>query len=131
MPKEKDSILLAKRFEILADGVCDACVLAFWERARPEGTHSEEWMSRQLRKRDGGLREISRRLDEKTFCVDGQFTLADIAVGSLLGWLSVRMSEFEWRATYPNLAGLQDRLERRSSFANTIPYAQVIRDKVV
>ena len=31
MPKEKDSILLTKRFEILADGVCDACVLVFWE----------------------------------------------------------------------------------------------------
>ena len=88
-------------------------------------------MSRQLRKRDGGLREISRLLGEKPFCVDGQFTLADIAVGSLLGWLSVRMNEFKWREKYPNLAELQDRLERRPSFANTVPYAQVIRDKVV
>jgi glutathione S-transferase len=131
MPKEKDSILLTKRFEILADGVCDACVIAFWERARPEESRSEEWMSRQLRKRDGGLREIARLLGDKPFCVDGRLTLADIAVGSLLGWLSVRMSEFEWRGTYPNLAGLQDRLEKRPSFANTVPYAQVIRDKVV
>ena len=131
MPKEKDGVLLTKRFEILADGVCDACVLAFWERARPDGARSEEWMSRQLRKRDGGLREMSRLLGEKPFCVDGRLTLADIAVGSLLGWLSVRMSEFEWRGTYPNLAGLQDRLERRPSFANSVPYAQVIRDKVV
>ena len=66
MPKEKDSILLTKRFEILADGVCDACVLVFWERARPDGARSEEWMSRQLRKRDGGLREISRLLGGKS-----------------------------------------------------------------
>jgi len=82
MPKEKDSILLTKRFEILADGVCDACVLVFWERARPAGARSEEWMSRQLRKRDGGLQEISRLLGEKPFCVDNRFTLADIAVAS-------------------------------------------------
>jgi glutathione S-transferase len=115
----------------LADGVCDACVLVFWECARPDGARSEEWMSRQLRKRDGGMREISRLLGDRSFCVDNRFTLADIAVGSLLGWLKVRMSEFKWRDTYPNLAGLQDRLERRPSFVNTVPYAQVIHDKVV
>lgn len=131
MPKEKDGILLMKRFEILADGVCDACVLVFWERARPDGARSEEWLARQLRKRDGGLREISRLLGGKSFCVDDQLTLADIAVGSLLGWLRVRMSEFGWREIYPNLAEFQDRLEARPSFANTLPYAQVIRDKVV
>jgi glutathione S-transferase len=131
MPKEKDGILLMKRFEVLADGVCDACVLAFWERARPDGTRSEEWTARQLRKRDGGLREISRLLGANSFCVDNRFTLADIAVGSLLGWLKVRMSECNWREKYSNLAELQDRLEKRPSFANTVPYAQVIRDKVV
>jgi len=106
-------------------------VLVFWERARPDGARSEEWMSRQLRKRDGGLREISRLLGEKLFCVDNRFTLADIAVGSLLGWLNVRMSEFNWRDKYPNLAGLQELLETRPSFANTVPYAQLIHDKVV
>ena len=131
VPKEKDGILLTKRFEILADGVCDACVLIFWERARPDGARSEEWMSRQLRKRDGGVREISRLLDEKRFCLDNRFTLADIAVGSLLGWLNVRMGEFVWREKYPNLAELQDRLEMRPSFAKTVPYAQLIQDKVV
>ena len=131
VPKEKDGILLTKRFEILADGVCDACVLIFWERARPDGARSEEWMSRQLRKRDGGVREISRLLGEKRFCLDNRFTLADIAVGSLLGWLNVRMGEFVWREKYPNLAELQDRLEKRPSFAKTVPYAQLIQDKVV
>jgi glutathione S-transferase len=131
MPQDKEGILLTKRFEILSDGVCDACVLVFWERARQQGAQSAEWTARQLRKRDGGLREISRLLGDKPYCVGRQFTLADIAVGSLLGWLNVRMSEFAWRGQYPNLAGLQDRLEARPSFANTVPYAQVIRDKVV
>jgi len=41
------------------------------------------------------------------------------------------MSEFKWRQKYPNLADLQDRLEARPSFANTVPYAQIIHDKVV
>lgn len=131
MPKDKDAILLTKRFEILADGVADACLLVFWERARPEAARSDEWTARQLRKREGGLKEISRLLGDKPFCVGGRLTLADIAVGSVLGWLNVRMQEFAWRQQYPNLAGLQDRLEARPSFASTVPYAQVIRDKVV
>lgn len=131
MPKDKDSMLLAKRFEILADGICDACVLVFWERARPDNAQSKEWTARQLRKRDGGLKELSRLLGDKTYCVGDRLTLGDIAVGSCLGWLNVRMSEFEWRETYPNLARLQDRLEQRPSFSNTVPYAQVISDKVV
>ncbi len=130
-PKDKDGVLLAKRFEILADGVCDACVLVFWERARDEDKRSAEWMARQLRKRDGGLREIARLLGDRTWCVGGGLTLADIAVGSMLGWLRVRMPELDWRAQYPNLARLQDRLEERPSFKDTVPTAQVISDKVV
>jgi glutathione S-transferase len=130
-PGDKAGVLLTKRFEILADGVCDACLLAFWERARGEDKRSEEWLARQLRKRDGGLREIARLLGDGVYCVGDRLTLADIAVGSMLGWLAVRMAERDWRGQYPNLARLQDRLEERPSFRDTAPYAQVIRDKVV
>lgn len=131
MPKEKNDVLLAKRFEILADGICDACVLVFWERARADAARSEEWTTRQLRKRDGGMREISRLLGDKVYCLGNNFSLADIAIGSMLGWLRVRMPEYEWREALTNLARLQDRLETRPSFRETVPYAQVIRDKVV
>lgn len=130
-PDDRNGILLTKRFEILADGVCDACLLVFWERARDEDKRSEEWSARQLRKRDGGLREISRLLGDGAFCVGDTLTLADIAVGSMLGWMRVRMPEYDWRTKYPNLARLQDRLEKRQSFMDTVPYAQVIADKVV
>jgi glutathione S-transferase len=41
------------------------------------------------------------------------------------------MPENTWRADYPNLAALQDRLEARPSFQATVPYAQVISDPVV
>lgn len=131
MPEAKADLLLAKRFEILADSVCDACVLVFWERARDEDKQSAEWTARQLRKRDGGVREIARLLGDKAYCVGENLTLADIAVGSMLGWLRVRMQEFDWRAQYPDLARLQDRLEERPSFRDTAPYAQIISDKVV
>lgn len=131
MPEDPDAVLLAKRFEILADGICDACVLVFWERARAETAQSQEWTARQLRKAAGGLREISRLLGGREYCVGDRLTLADIAVGSCIGWLNVRMPESAWRDDHPNLAALQDRLETRPSFRATVPYAQVISDPVV
>lgn len=130
-PSDPDGVLLTKRFEVLSDGVCDACVLMFWEKARPEAARSAEWTARQMRKCEGGLREIARLLGGSRYCVNGRFGLADIAVGSLLGWLNVRFAELPWREWHPNLAALQDRLEARASFQGSVPFAQVIRDKVV
>lgn len=130
-PDDVDGILAVKRFEILADGVCDAAVLLFWERAREPEKRSAEWAARQQRKVDGGLREIARLLGENEYCVGGAFTLADVAVGSLLRWLDVRMEDNPWRRLYPNLAALSNRLEERPSFRDTVPYPQSFRDKVV
>jgi glutathione S-transferase len=126
-----DGILAAKRFEVLADGVCDAGVLLFWERAREPDKRSAEWAARQQRKIDGGLREISRLLGEAEFCVYNEFTVADIAVGSLLRWLDIRAEDIAWRRLHPNLAALSDRLEGRPSFRDTVPFAQTFRDRVV
>ncbi len=131
VPKDEDGILRTKRFEILSDGICDACVLVFWERARDASARSVEWTERQLRKAGGGLREIARLLDGREYCTNDRFGMADIAVGSLLGWLNVRIPDLPWREQHPHLAALQDRLEERPSFQGSVPYAQTIRDKVV
>src|SRR5690242_9315058 len=40
-PEDSDELLAAKRLEVLADGVCDAYVLLFWERRRPEAHQSQ------------------------------------------------------------------------------------------
>ncbi|MBV9654198.1 MAG: glutathione S-transferase N-terminal domain-containing protein [Acetobacteraceae bacterium] len=130
MPKQVPDILLTKRFEVLADGICDAGILLFWERARDTGKQSPEWSDRQTRKMTGGLREIARLLGDNAYAVNNRFGLADIAVGSCLGWLDVRMPDMSWRADYPNLARLSDGLEQRPSFKNSVPRAQTVRDKV-
>ncbi len=46
-------------------------------------------------------------------------------------YLDVRFPELPWRTTHPNLAAYSDRIERRPSFAATVPVPQVISDKVV
>ena len=49
-------------------------------------------------------------------------SLSDIAVGCALGWLEFRFPEIGWRADYPNLAKLMDKLAQRPSFADTAPH---------
>jgi glutathione S-transferase len=107
--------------------------LCFSLGRRPKPVHLKSKAqngSRGSRKIDGGLAEVSRLLGNAEYCVAGQFSLADIAAGSALRWLDVRFPQLPWRIRHPNLAALSDRLEKRASFRDTLPYPQVIRDKV-
>ncbi len=131
-PADPDELLAAKRLEVLADGVCDAFVLLFWERRRPEAHRSLPWMDRQTRKIEGGLREVARLVPPGSrHCVGDRFGLADIAVGTMLGYLLARFPELDWTAAHPHLADLHARLSERPSFAATVPVPQRIEPGVV
>ncbi len=123
--------LAARKVEVIADGVCDASVLLFWERHRPADQQSAEWIARQRRKVDGGLRALAETAGDRDWVVGDRFGLADIATGTVLRYLDVRFPEHPWRSQYPNLVALSARLEARPSFAGTVPVPQVISDKVV
>jgi glutathione S-transferase len=123
-------ILLAKKLEVLADGVCDAVVLVFFERMRGDNA-SAEWTARQNHKIEAGVGEFARLIDKRQFAVGDKFGLADIAVGSALGYLKVRFKEFDWQTLYPSLAEYSGTLELRPSFQQTLPHPQTITDKVV
>jgi glutathione S-transferase len=114
VPADREGILATKRLEVLSDGVCDACVLLFWERARDKEKQSKEWSDRQMRKVLGGLAEISRLLGTKAYCVRDRFGLADIAVGSLLGWLKVRFADLRWGDSHPTWRGCRIAWRRAS-----------------
>ena len=130
LPPDADGILAARKLEVLCDGVCDALVLTFFERMRGEGA-SGQWLARQRRKIDGGLREIARLAGDREWTVGDQFSLGDIAAGVVVGYVTVRFPEIAWRTDYPNLAALSDRLEQRPSFMNSVPSPQRILDKIV
>lgn len=111
-----------KCWEALADGVADAAVLVRLERTlRPEAQQSAEWIQRQMDKVHAGLKAMSSGLKDTPFCCGNHYTLADVAVGCALGWISFRFPEIDWRGDYPNLAKLFDKLSERPSFKDTIP----------
>ncbi len=111
-----------KSWEALADGVLDAAILVRLERSqRAPEKQSQEWVARQMRKVDAGLQAMAADYVDTPFCIGNQFTLADVAVGSTLGWLSFRFPEIDWRERHPNLAQLFARLSERPSFKDTAP----------
>jgi glutathione S-transferase len=112
---------MVKRWEALADGVCDAAAAIFLERKRDAAQQSAEWVARQHEKVDRGLEAAAHELNDKKWCDGNAYTLADIALGCALGYLAFRFSEIEWRSAFPNLADLSDRLEKRVPFMETAP----------
>jgi glutathione S-transferase len=111
-----------KCWEALADGVADAAILVRLEKTlRPAELQSADWVERQLRKVRQGLQVMSTNLGETAFCAGTHYSLADVAVGCVLGWLDFRFPEIDWRGDYPNLAKLFDKLSERQSFKDTVP----------
>ena len=111
-----------KRWEALADGICDAAAAVFLEAKRPKAQQSEDWIVRQRGKIMRGLEFMAEELGEKPFCMGTHLSLADIAVGTALGYLSFRFADIDWQAAHPNLGRLYAKLMQRPSLADTAPH---------
>lgn len=110
-----------KRWEALADGVLDAAVAVFLESKRPDGERSPSWIERQRGKVNQALKAMSDDLGEQPWCHGNSLSLADIAVGCALGYVSFRLGDIRWSEQYPNLAQLYEKLMQRPAFAETVP----------
>lgn len=122
IPAEAEAMIAVKKWEALADGVSDAAAAIFIERKRPEAQQSADWILRQQAKIDNGLATMNTSL-QGPYCIGQNFTLADIAVGSCLGYLDFRFAEIDWRGRHPALGALAEKLAARPSFVETLPRA--------
>jgi glutathione S-transferase len=111
-----------KRWEAVADGVCDAAASAVLEAKRPKKEQSAAWIVRQRDKVTRGLEFMADHLGEKPFCMGTHFSLADIAVGTALGYLVFRFPDINWQESHPNLGKLYAKLMLRPSLADTVPH---------
>jgi glutathione S-transferase len=115
-----------RTWEALADGLLDASIAARMEATwthRAEAQRSQAWIDRQMSRVAAALKAMSQGLGDKPFCAGNHFTLADVAVGCALGYLDFRFGHIDWRADYPNLQKLFEKLAVRQSFIDTAPPA--------
>jgi len=121
IPAENRERIEVRRWEALADGVIDAAVLARLENQREPKLRSAAWIERQMGKVATGLAAMDADLGEKLWCAGTGYTLADIAVGTCLGWLDFRFPQLDWKTKHANLARQLAKLSERQSFADTVP----------
>jgi glutathione S-transferase len=121
LPKDARSRIAVKRWEALADGVCEAAAIIFLEKKRPEQQQDAAWMLRQEQKIFRALEVIASDLGDHVWCMGDNYSLADIAVGCALGYLDLRFPHIKWREAHPALARLSTKLNERASFSSTMP----------
>jgi glutathione S-transferase len=110
-----------KRWEALADGVCDATVAIVMEGRRVPEKQDASVVERQKLKVERGLKTLAEDLGDSKWCLGEAFSLADIALGCTLGYLNLRLPELGWQTQYPNLARMYEQVMQRPSFQNTQP----------
>ena len=124
IPEASRDRIAVKRWEAIADGLCDAALLARLENNRPDKNESSaKQIERQRGKIMACIDEMARELGEREFCVGNALSLADIAAGCALGYLKLRYPDIVWESAHPNLARLYKKLAARPSFKLTDPAA--------
>ena len=122
IPDTSRDRIAVKRWEAIADGLCDAAILARLENARPDKNESSaKQIARQRDKMGACIDEMARELGEREFCVGNALSLADIAAGCALGYLKFRYPDIAWETAHPSLARLYKKLAARPSFKATDP----------
>jgi glutathione S-transferase len=121
IPADHRERIEVRRWEALADGILDAGGAARKERQRPSHEQNSAWIERQLGKVTRGVAVMNRDLEGSAWCAGTGYSLADIAVGCCVGWLTFRFPDLDWRADSPALARHYDKLMDRSTFVDTMP----------
>ena len=121
IPQDNSSKIATRRWEALADGVCDAAITAMLEGRRPPEQQSQAIIDKQLDKVMRGLDVLNLDITKKKWCVNETFSLADIALGCMLGYVDYRHKQLNWQDKFPNLAKHYSLLVKRPSFKQTMP----------
>lgn len=121
IPTDNSSKIWVRRWEALADGICDAAVSAMLEGRKPIEKQSQANIDKQLDKVTRGLEVLNLDITKKKWCVNETFSLADIALGCTLGYLDLRYKHLNWQDKYVNLARHYSLLVKRPSFKLTMP----------
>ncbi len=122
IPDDNRDRVQVRRWEALADGVLDAGLLVRYEGLRDKGEQSAAWVDKQLARMRRGMAQMAGELNGRAWCHGERYSLADIALGSCLGWLYFRKpGGVDWQAEHAGLAKHYAKLLERAAFADTAP----------
>lgn len=124
IPQDIGAKIKVRRWEALADGVCDAAVATMLEQRKVEQAQDAAFISRQMSKVMSGLQVLNDDLGANKWCVNSTFSLADIALGCMLGYVNLRFGAvIDLNTAFPNLERLHSTLLKRQSFNDSLPVA--------
>jgi glutathione S-transferase len=101
MPGQNRERSEVKRWEALADGVCDAAALVFLEKKRPAAQQSCDWIARQEDKIIRSLEFMSKNLATKAWCMGTHFSLADVDRRLRARLSCLPFPEIDWQESTP------------------------------
>ena len=122
IPAEGPARWTALRVQALADGVMDAAVSLAGEARRPPEQRSAAWRERWM----GAVSRGCAALDAEAVhwnedLGDESLDIGRIAAISALGYVDLRLPDFDWRGGCSALAAWAARISQRPSVAETAP----------
>jgi glutathione S-transferase len=121
IPDDIRQRIQVRRWEALADGCTDATIALAAEKRRDPAQQLASSIARQQGKVERALAAMADELGARNWCCGETYSLSDIAVACCLGYLDLRLPDFNWRKAHSNLHKLTDRLALRPSFRDTAP----------
>lgn len=117
IPKEGMPRYMVLGIAALADGIMDAAVQCVLENRKPEGTRSEDWITRKIDSIKRTLNLLSQHPPED----DEPLSMATISLAVALSYISFRQPQLGWEQTYPALAAWHKMFSARPSMQQTQP----------
>lgn len=111
--------VIVRRWEAIADGLCDVLVTAVLEQRRPKDKQDPSVLDRADRKVLATLKFLEGELSGQTYAFGNEFTLADASLLTALGYIALRRHHLlEGLAA---LGAYRDTHAQRSSIVATVP----------
>lgn len=111
--------VIVRKWESLSDGVCDVLVSCVLELRRPIENQDASVIVRSDKKLAAALKFIESEIDGRTFAFGNEFTLADAALLSALGYVALRRQQL--LEGYSNIAAYRSVHTQRPSVLSTVP----------
>jgi glutathione S-transferase len=122
LPLAGEARWVIQRWHALGQGIMDAVVARMLELRKPADKQTPGVVSKQEGKIAAALKYAEANINGREFLVDDHFGLADIALGTALGYVDFRYAH-DWRAGHPRLANWLAQINKRPSFVATLPPA--------